>query len=332
MSSRGNGIEGLLYLLVGGPIVLMWGLRKLREKRLMENIATSKVRSAAIGLIELSGIARPRVIQKAPVSQRDCCWWNCEVQELRSSGKSSRWVTLRSMGSHDLFYLDDLTGKVLINPLNADLRVLSETTALNAATRTQLAPVLQGWGLNDMNWFGGMKRMRLVEQSIPDGAPLYIMGQLVSTGESSGDQRARLMAHLRAAKADARLMTAADLNKDGQVDPAEWDALRAEQEEVFYKEELARQANTPTEALTLVQAPTDGHPYVISTGSESDVIGSLRWKAPLGLVAGITMSGLGVWWALAQHWNPMLIVGLVGAGCMVGLFLKQFKFNWRGKL
>lgn len=328
MSSQTKQAEMILYLLGGGPIALMWGLRQLRQKRLIQNIATSKIRSAAMGLVELNGVAQPRTVaQPAPISKIPCCWWACAVQELRSNGKNSHWATLKTIGSNDLFYLDDTTGRVMVNPINADLHVLTQTIELNSATRTAMSPVLQGWGLDDTHWFGGVRRLRVMEQVIPDGAPVYLMGQLISTAESTQDQRARLMARLRAAKADAQLMAAADLNKDGQVDPNEWDALRKQQEDIFYKEELARQANMPNEHQMLVQAPTE-HPYIISTGDEGDLVSAYAWKAPLGLLGGLILTGIGGWWALSAGWNPMLIVGCVAVGCLIGTFLKSFKLSW----
>jgi hypothetical protein len=324
-----KGTEVIFYLLIGGPVALFWGLRKLREKRLIENISTSTVRAAAMGLVELSGFAKPRQIQKAPISGMDCCWWNCQVQELRSNGKNSHWATIKEIGSNDFFYLDDMTGRVLINPFGAELRVLTIPSELNSMTRTQIAPVLNGWGLNDMNWFGGSQRLRIIEQVIPDQAPIYVMGQLISTAAQTGDQRARLMAQLRTVKSNSRLMAEADTNKDGQVDAAEWDALRAQQEEAFYKEERDRQAQTPNQDHVLVVAPLD-NPFVIATGSEQDFLGALKWQVPLGLFGGVTLSAGGVWVALMNGWPPLFIVGLLAAGVVLGGVIKQFKFNFWG--
>jgi hypothetical protein len=329
MARSSDSSEIVIYLLIGGPVALMWGLRKLREKRLIENISTSTVRAAAMGLVELSGQALARQVQKSPISQRDCCWWNCQVQEYRSSGKSSRWVTIKQIGSTDLFYLNDPTGSVLVNPFGADIRVKAVPSDLNAGTRTLMAPVLKGWGIDDSNWFGGTRKLRILEQVIPHEAPLYVIGELMSTANQTNDQRARLMAHLRTAKSNPQLMKTADTNGDGQIDAAEWDTMRARLEGEFYKEELSRQAQVPNEDHLLVKAPTD-HVYVIATGDEKDVLSALKWQAPLGVCGGIALSALGVWLGLLHGWPPLFIVGLLAAGCLIGSFFKQFKFNlWR---
>src|SRR5205814_9341058 len=128
----------------------------------------------------------------------------------RSNGKSSSWHTLKQIKSTDLFYVEDTTGRVLVNPLKAELHILNNIFELSAATRTQIAPVLNAWGFNDMNWFGGERRMRVVEELIPDCAPLFVMGELISIGNVPQDQRAMFLARLRAIKADPAKMAEAD--------------------------------------------------------------------------------------------------------------------------
>jgi hypothetical protein len=322
--------DGILWLLLFGPFALIHGLRTFNEKRLIENTPTSKVRSAAMGPVELAGIARWRKPQKAPMSGMDCCWWDCQVQELRSSGKDRHWATIHHASSVDLFYLDDTTGRVLVSPLGAELHILKNTFDLNASTRIQFAPVLTGWGLDDMNWFGGERRLRILESVIPDCAPIFVMGELISLVSHVVDRQARFRERMRAVKADPARMAEADANHDGTVDAEEWDAFRARQEDAFITEELARAAQQPPQADTmLVQAPDD-RPFIISTGTEGDLLGSFRWLAPLGVIGGITMSALGVAWALSETWEMCSILGLLAIGLVGGVVFKKFKLDWGG--
>jgi hypothetical protein len=319
--------NGIFYLLVGGPIALGWGLRKLSEKRLIQNTPLSKIRSAAMGLVELQGMARMHTPQKSPLSKMDACWWNCRVEEYRSEGKDSHWQTLKQVGSTDMFYLEDTTGRVLVNPFNAELHVLNNIFELNAATRTQIAPVLNVWGLDDTNWFGGERRMRIIEQLIPDYAPLFVMGELVSIGNDPQDRRAKFMARLRAIKADPAKMAEADLNHDGAVDVQEWDAFEAKQEEEFAKEEMTKEAQRPNADKMMVKAPSHG-PFVVSTQEEQSLIGAFNWLAPLGIFGGIALCGLGVWWALSIHWHPLLMIGLLAVGFVLSYFRKTLNFRF----
>jgi len=93
----------------------MWGLRRLNQKRLIENTPTSKVRSAAMGLVELAGLARERKPQKSPSPTRRAAGGTAGCRNC-APAQAVNWVTIKQIGSVELFYLDDTTGCVLINP------------------------------------------------------------------------------------------------------------------------------------------------------------------------------------------------------------------------
>jgi len=189
MYSSNVHVSGQLiaFLLIGGPMAVLWGLSKLGEKRLIENTPRSKVRSAAMGLVELAGIAQSKAPLKAPVSGLACCWWHCRVQELRSDGKNSHWETIRETDARTLFYLRDETAGVLVDPQGAELRVLTNTTAVDSATRTLLGPVLQGWGIDDLRRFSLGGRLRIIEQVIAECAPLFVLGELIPLSGAGPD-------------------------------------------------------------------------------------------------------------------------------------------------
>jgi hypothetical protein len=77
----------------------------------------------------------------------------------------------------------------------------------------------------------------------------------------------------------------------------------------------------------LVKAPANGA-FVVSTQSEQELLSSFKWVAPLAVSGGVALTGLGAWLAILGGWNPLIIVGLVGAGFIIGLFIKRFKSNF----
>lgn len=321
-SSRHSPAQIILIFLVGGPALVLYGLKRLFLLREIENTPTSKIRSAAVGKVELSGLARMRKPLKSPITQLDCCWWLCRVQELRSNGKNSHWATIKSMGSLDIFFLQDPTGQVMVNPMGAELSVLNSTFELNAMNRTKIAPVLQSWGVGDTNWFGLNKKMRVLEECLPDCAPVYVLGEIAPVKDHLADRDGRFRARLRHVKEDAEQMKGADTNQDGTVDAQEWDAMLHKQEEQFLKEELARQSQEPQEEAMLVRAPQSGT-YLISTGTQSEVTRRYRWATPLSLLGGLLMSAGGVYWAIQEQWAALVIVGCVGIGFVLSLALTR---------
>lgn len=323
-SSSQSPIEMMLFLLIGGPAVVGLGLKKLFQMREIENTPTSRIRSAAVGKIELSGLAKMRSPMKSPLSHLDCCWWICHVQELQQKGKSSDWVTIKTTGLKDLFYLDDPTGRVMVNPLGAEITALKSTFNLGSATRSQFAPLLESWGVGMASGFGLGRPMRIVEECLPDCAPVYVLGEITPVKDHIADRDARFRTRIRQLKENPDAMQTADRNQDGTVDAAEWDALVLQQKDQFVKDELARLSDSPTEEMMIVRAPQHGS-FIISTGVQSDVIGRFRWKVPLSLLGGVSMSAGGVYWALAQHWPVFAILG-----CLVGGLLVSFVLNQKG--
>jgi hypothetical protein len=101
-----------------------YGFRRIRVKRWIENLPTSKAAGAACGLVELSG--RVRVPEdeppiEAPLSMRDCVWYHYRVREKRRSGKRTRWVTVEDRSAGMPFLCEDDSGRIAIDPADAEV-------------------------------------------------------------------------------------------------------------------------------------------------------------------------------------------------------------------
>jgi E3 ubiquitin ligase len=96
------------------------GFRALQRKRLIENIPTSKIRSAALGLVEVNGLACGPYTMLAPVTAKSCYFYRTTVWTQRQ-GKDKEWQKAADETLHVPFYLDDNTGHVLIDPSGAEL-------------------------------------------------------------------------------------------------------------------------------------------------------------------------------------------------------------------
>src|SRR6476659_2178461 len=97
------------------------GFRLLQRKRLILNTPASKIRSASMGLVEISGLATGPYVMTSPLKQVECYYYQSTAWELRQRGKNSEWVKVAEENLHVPFYLDDSTDKVLVDPRGADL-------------------------------------------------------------------------------------------------------------------------------------------------------------------------------------------------------------------
>jgi hypothetical protein len=99
------------------------GFRLLQRKRLIMNTPASKIRSAAMGLVEVSGLACGPYTLTAPITGAPCYYYRTMVWQWKQQGKSNTWVKVADDGLHVPFYLEDNTGRVLVNPQGAELDI-----------------------------------------------------------------------------------------------------------------------------------------------------------------------------------------------------------------
>ncbi len=114
---------GVLFFL-GGLLGIAAGFGTFRDLQLVRNTPTSKIRSMAMGLVEVKGESIPsdRTV-KAPISDEDCLFYVYKVEEYQQQGKHKNWVTIDSGRDGEPFHLDDGTGTVTVDPEGAELEI-----------------------------------------------------------------------------------------------------------------------------------------------------------------------------------------------------------------
>ncbi len=162
-----------------GAVAFARGFHSLRLQRLLRDTPTARVRSLAMGLVELQGTVRARSRGTAPFSARPCAWWEVELQTLRRSKNGMRhWGTVHREQSGSPFYLEDDTGAALVYPqgarVNAGNKVEEETRGLGVPepyagymAERQL-PLRQLWSLGPM---------RFRERILEEGLNVYLLGR-----------------------------------------------------------------------------------------------------------------------------------------------------------
>jgi hypothetical protein len=107
--------------LVAGIFFFIRGLRLLQRRHLILDTPVSKIRSASLGMVELSGLAIGPYTMVAPVTERPCFYYRTVAWEWKRQGRSSQWVKVAAECMYLPFFLDDNTGKVLVDPRGAEL-------------------------------------------------------------------------------------------------------------------------------------------------------------------------------------------------------------------
>lgn len=164
-----------------GGYLFFKGFGWLKQKKLIENTPTSKVRSIAMGSVEVYGEVLPaqKQVLKSPFSNIDCIYYRYTIEEHRRSGKSSHWVTIRQGSERIPFFLRDDTGHVLIDPkgANIDVPIHAEfNSSMGRDPPKMVMDFLKKENISFESLFGINKTLRYREYYISVKEKIYIMG------------------------------------------------------------------------------------------------------------------------------------------------------------
>jgi len=237
---------------------------RLRRDRLVADTPAVRIRSAAQGYVKVTGRAVPAgpAPTAAPLSSRPCVWWAYEIaQEQRDSKGNAHWHTVESAASVELFALvDDDGSRCLVGPVSAEI---------TPSTRKV--------------WYGSEGGWRYTERLLGVGERLCVMGELRSHSEL-GDVNGATAAKLHEWKQDQRsLLARFDVNHDGKLDAAEWEAARL----VAARESQTQTLQSTISRVSVISEPVNGEPFLIAPLSASQLEKRERLFAGLYFLLGL---------------------------------------------
>lgn len=266
-----------------GLALFVMGFRRLHHARLLENLPTSRIRSAAQGYVELHGHARllpgPPIV--SPLSGQRCCWWEFVIERHESDHKNRRrWVTVEKQTSDELFLLDDGTGQCVVDPVGARVIPNLSRRWRGYHPRPRAFP-------GKSSWFDGGD-YRYTERLMQFGAWLFVIGAFQTQTAARHDDEARdVSERLAEWKRDRRaLLQRFDTNRDGQIDLQEWEVARRAAIAEVRAEQVERSIQPD---LHVLSSPRDRRPFILSTRTEHELTRGLRWSGWTGVLAGILL-------------------------------------------
>ena len=166
--------------LCAGIYLFYQGFRLLQRRHLILDTPLSKIRGASMGMVELTGQAVGPYTVFAPITQRPCYYYRTLVWEWKQAGKNKQWMKVAAECVHVPFFLDDNTGKVMVDPRGADLdlhRDFEEQYCDSFFTIKQPAPdtvrnFLSRYGVSTNN------KIKVEEFCIKPKNALFLLGTL----------------------------------------------------------------------------------------------------------------------------------------------------------
>ncbi len=286
------------------------GWYHLGRARTIEDLPTSKCRSAAQGYVELEGRGRlmdgPPII--APLSGLPCVWYRYRIEQLvtvQDKGRRhSHWTTIEQGQSDDIFWLEDETGRVAVDPAGAEIIPKHKDI-------WRSRPGLVGFARKPAHVIKFIAsrpvghNYRFREERINPGDKIYALGLLKNirslAASPTVDEDVRFL--LREWKRDQpALQQRFDLDRDGRIDEREWILARqqARREVLKARREESKQF---LEGINVLSRSNDRtRPFVLSAHGERDLVRrDRRWA--LAYSAAFFLFGAGAAWLFATRFG-----------------------------
>ena len=160
--------------LCAGPWLFARGFSVLRTRRLIQNTPTARIRSMAMGLVEINGTVGARSALAAPLSGRACAYWEVDIS---TRARSRNWIIVHRNSSGQPFYLSDETGRALIYPKGSQCKVRfgHEDECLGLKLPEVYAQYMSDQRLA-MRHFWRLSVMRFRERILEEGQNVYVLG------------------------------------------------------------------------------------------------------------------------------------------------------------
>lgn len=253
--------------------------RHVSHIRLIEDTPTAKIRSAPQGYVELEGMGKlmdgPPIIAK--LSGLPCVWYRYKIeQQVKFHYKGhtqTRWEVIEKDESTETFWLEDETGRVVIDPEGADVTPRHKDSWRSGSSLGGIARQPAGASRLFATNIGHGK-YRLTEERINNGERLYALGLLKSVSSYTSlptvDQDVREL--LKDWKKDQpTLMKRFDLNNDGKIDQIEWRLARVQAQREARKNRQ-EYVSTFTDGLNVMGPTHDrARPYILSAFTQAEL-------------------------------------------------------------
>ncbi|MCM8829401.1 MAG: hypothetical protein NC824_00140 [Candidatus Omnitrophica bacterium] len=249
------------------------GFRKLWTKRLIQNIPTSKIRSIAMGLVEINGIAIPDVLLTGPYTKASCVFYHILVERLVRTQKSTQWVKELELKTDIPFFVKDDTGAVIVDPSDVETDLPLRYTNIENGRRYR-------------------------EWNIMEGEPIYVLGTAKRLEGIEEKMQKEVEARIKEIIENPDEKIKLDINKDMWIDEEEWRLAREKVKEEVRKEFEGIESNIKQgrynipdnlQNIVIGKGELDRH-FIISNKSEKELVESYKYKIFFSIFGGIVLS------------------------------------------
>ena len=165
--------------IASGSYLFVVGFRLLARQRSLLTTPTSKIGGATRGLVEVSGVVAGPCTTVAPITEEPCFLYHTTAWQQRD-GQANEWEKVADETLHLPFFIDDSTGRLLIEARDADLELLPRFRGDYAPTTMGLEGVpLSVRGFLSRHAIVLNRPLRIEEQLIKADDEIFVAGTLM---------------------------------------------------------------------------------------------------------------------------------------------------------
>src|SRR5690348_3073485 len=124
----------------GGLFSFLRGFKVYREFRVIEDTPQMPIRSIAMGLVNVRGKAQGEEKILSPVTHSSCYFYKVDIEKWKEEQRSAGWHHYRTDMDGVKFYLEDPSGKVLVDARGAELDLMKTCQHEVPSTRSASFP------------------------------------------------------------------------------------------------------------------------------------------------------------------------------------------------
>jgi E3 ubiquitin ligase len=290
------------------------GFRLLARKHLIADTPTSRVSSASMGLIEVTGRVNAPYTIPAAITGNSCLLYRTVAWQQGDSRRRNEWDKVAEENQHVPFFLDDGSGQVPVNAQGAELDLERDYRGEFDASPFSFTglpdPVSSFLARNGVT---ANRRIRIEEWTIKPNESLFVVGTLTenigaqsSPSDTRGADEAKSLTRPEIIRLSPEILpsTAADMTLQGKIaaaltragiqKPEAWAAAGISTETAVQpgrqisqirvngqvRREAPETAGNFNPASPVVLGKGENNPtFLISWQSRQDVIRSLGWKS-----------------------------------------------------
>lgn len=117
--SRSDPTGALFLGTAAGAWIFFKGFRVFREFKIVADTPCMPIRSIPMGLVQVRGQAQADQLIPSPITHTPCCFYQVKIERYET-GEHGGWKHYRTEMDGAKFYLQDQTGKVLVDSYSAE--------------------------------------------------------------------------------------------------------------------------------------------------------------------------------------------------------------------